>query len=88
MKGATKFEFCDEWKSRGEFIEFLRARLVQFRRVLITTGSPFFHCGTNASHHIRCLLDEVFGETMFRSEIIWHYRRLGWSIRCRWMSGS
>ncbi|MBI4023759.1 MAG: hypothetical protein HY360_02195 [Verrucomicrobia bacterium] len=22
----------------------------------------FFHCDTNASHHIRCLLDEVFGE--------------------------
>lgn len=74
---ATKFEFSDEWKSRGEYIEFLRARLVQFRRVLKTTGSLFFHCDTNASHHIRCLLDEVFGETMFRSEIIWHYRR--WS---------
>ena len=74
---ATKFEFSDEWKSRGEYIEFLRARLVQFRRVLKATGSLFFHCDTNASHHIRCLLDEVFGETMFRSEIIWHYRR--WS---------
>ena len=74
---ATKFEFSDEWKSRGEYIGFLRARLVQFRRVLKATGSLFFHCDTNASHHIRCLLDEVFGETMFRSEIIWHYRR--WS---------
>jgi len=29
------------------------------------------------SHHIRCLLDEVLGPAMFRSEIIWHYRR--WS---------
>ena len=74
---ATKFEFTDKWKARGEYIEFLRARLVQFRRVLKTTGSLFFHCDTNASHHIRCLLDEVFGEAMFRSEIIWHYRR--WS---------
>ena len=74
---ATKFKFSDEWKSRGEYIEFLRARLVQFHRVLKATGSLFFHCDTNASHHIRCLLDEVCGETMFRSEIIWHYRR--WS---------
>ena len=49
----------------------------EFRRVLKTTGSIFFHCDTNASHHIRCLLDEVFSEAMFRSEIIWHYRR--WS---------
>ena len=74
---ATKFEFSDEWKSREQYIEFLRVRLVQFRRVLKATGSLFFHCDTNASHHIRCLLDEVFGEAMFRSEIIWHYRR--WS---------
>ena len=74
---ATKFEFSDEWKSREEYLGFLRARVVQFRRVLKATGSLFFHCDTNASHHIRCLLDEVFGEAMFRSEIIWHYRR--WS---------
>ena len=74
---ATKFQFSDEWKSRAEYIEFLRLRLKEFRRVLNATGSLFFQCDTNASHHIRCLLDEVFGEAMFRSEIIWHYRR--WS---------
>jgi site-specific DNA-methyltransferase (adenine-specific) len=74
---ATTFQFSDEWKSRVEYIDFLRARLKEFRRVLKTTGSLFFHCDMNASHHIRCLLDEVFGEAMFRSEIIWHYRR--WS---------
>ena len=74
---TTKFEFSDEWKSRAEYIAFLSVRLKEFRRVLKATGSLFFHCDTNASHHIRCLLDEVFGEAMFRSEIIWHYRR--WS---------
>lgn len=74
---TTKFEFSDEWKSRAKYIEFLRVRLKEFHRVLKATGSVFFHCDTNASHHIRCLLDEVFGEAMFRSEIIWHYRR--WS---------
>jgi site-specific DNA-methyltransferase (adenine-specific) len=55
---TTKFEFSDEWKSRAEYLGFLRARLQEFRRVLKTTGSLFFHCDTNASHHIRCLLDE------------------------------
>ncbi len=74
---VTTFQFSDEWESRKEYIEFLSDRLHEFRRVLKTTGSIFFHCDTNASHHIRCLLDEVFGDGMFRSEIIWHYRR--WS---------
>jgi site-specific DNA-methyltransferase (adenine-specific) len=74
---ATKYEFSDEWKSLQEYIEFLRFRLKEFRRVLTATGSLFFQCDTSASHHIRCLLDEVLGDAMFRSEIIWHYRR--WS---------
>ena len=74
---STTFQFSDQWKSRAEYLDFLRARLQEFHRVLKATGSLFFHCDTNASHHIRCLLDEVFGEPMFRSEIIWHYRR--WS---------
>jgi site-specific DNA-methyltransferase (adenine-specific) len=74
---ATTFQFNDEWKSRTEYIEFLGARLKEFRRVLKASGSLFFHCDTNASHHIRCLLDDVFGEPLFRSEIVWHYRR--WS---------
>jgi site-specific DNA-methyltransferase (adenine-specific) len=74
---ATTFQFSDEWKSRAAYLEFLRVRLKEFHRILKITGSLFFHCDTNASHHIRCLLDEVFGDAMFRSEIIWHYRR--WS---------
>jgi site-specific DNA-methyltransferase (adenine-specific) len=74
---TTTFQFSDEWKSLAAYIEFLGARLREFRRVLKASGSLFFHCDTNASHHIRCLLDDVFGEAMFRSEIIWRYRR--WS---------
>ena len=74
---TTKFKFSDKWSSRAEYLEYLSLRLREFHRLLKTTGSLFFHCDTNASHHIRHLLDEVFGETMFRSEIIWHYRR--WS---------
>jgi site-specific DNA-methyltransferase (adenine-specific) len=79
---TTTFQFSDEWKSLTDYVEFLRVRLREFRRVLKRTGSLFLHCDTNASHHIRCLLDEVFGGPMFRSEIIWHYRRWSNSQRC------
>jgi site-specific DNA-methyltransferase (adenine-specific) len=74
---TTTFQFADQWKSRADYIDFLRLRLKLFRRVLKKSGSLFFHCDTNAAHHIRCLLDDVFGESKFRAEIIWHYRR--WS---------
>lgn len=55
----------------------MRERLKECHRVLKKTGSLFLHCDTSASHYLRVLLDEVFGYSNFRSEIIWTYRR--WS---------
>lgn len=71
------FSFNDVWKSLDEYAEFLFLRLKELHRVLAATGSLFFHCDNNASHIARLILDEIFGKKMFRSEIIWYYRR--WS---------
>jgi site-specific DNA-methyltransferase (adenine-specific) len=71
----TKFEFSDVWASEADYLRFLRERLAELHRTLRGTGSLFFHCDSHASHHIRCLLDEIFGADMFRAEIIWSYRR-------------
>jgi len=72
-----EFSFNDLWSSHSEYAEFLFLRLEQMYRVLSSTGSIFFHCDRNASHIVRVLLDEIFGNEMFRSEIIWSYKR--WS---------
>ncbi|AMV37218.1 DNA methyltransferase [Planctomyces sp. SH-PL62] len=74
---VTAYEFDDVWESPQAYESFLLARLVEVRRVLTETGSLFFHCGRDAGHVARGLLDRVFGPERFRSEIIWHYRR--WS---------
>lgn len=71
------YSFTDLWKSTDVYAEFLIIRLKEFWRVLAETGSIFFHCDHSASHIARLALDEVFGRDMFRSEVIWHYRR--WS---------
>lgn len=77
-KGAVNhYEFDDKWDSLDDYLEFLRTRLFELKRVLRPTGSIFFHCDKSASHHIRVLLDEVFGVDNFQSEIIWAYKR--WS---------
>lgn len=72
-----EFSFTDIWNSHQEYVEFLAPRLEQVHRVLDDTGTMFFHCDRNASHIVRFILDEIFGQGNFRSEIIWHYRR--WS---------
>ncbi len=72
-----EFSFDDLWVSSRDYAEFLYPRLKGIYRVLSQRGSIFVHCDRNATHIIRALLDEIFGLEMFRSEIIWHYRR--WS---------
>lgn len=72
-----EFSFDDLWSSHSEYAEFLHLRLKEMWRLLSPTGAIFFHCDRNASHIVRLLLDQVFGANMFRSEIIWHYKR--WS---------
>jgi site-specific DNA-methyltransferase (adenine-specific) len=76
-KGDRSFLFSDLWDSHREYADFLYERLLELHRLLRETGSLFFHCDRNASHIARILLDQIFGEKMFQSEIIWHYRR--WS---------
>ena len=72
-----EFSFGDTWASHDEYSRFLYERLVPCRRALARNGSLFFHCDRRASHVARALLDRVFGDENFRSEVVWHYRR--WS---------
>jgi site-specific DNA-methyltransferase (adenine-specific) len=71
------FSFEDLWSSQKEYANFLFDRLRELHRLLSAKGSLFFHCDRNATHVTRALLDDIFGQYNFRSEIIWHYRR--WS---------
>ncbi len=69
--------FSDTWTSIEEYQTFLKLRIAECKRALKDTGSMFVHCDSSASHHIRFILDEIFGPDNFQSEIIWVYRR--WS---------
>lgn len=74
---SKTYEFSDQWNSLSEYLTTIKNCLVEFRRILKETGNLFFHCDRRASHHIRLLLDDVFGARNFQSEIIWYYKR--WS---------
>lgn len=74
---TQEFSFEDIWGNYKAYAEFLLDRIVVMKRLLRDTGAIFVHCDTNGSHIIRALLDRIFGETNFQSEIIWMYKR--WS---------
>lgn len=74
---SKEYSFDDCWDSINEYIDYIKLRLIECRRVLKPTGSIFLHCDKTASHYLRVALDEVFGMENFQSEIIWSYKR--WS---------
>lgn len=70
---STNFEekqYTDIW-SNDEYLQFIYERIVLLKELLSKTGMIFVHCDWHKSHHIRCILDEVFGVDNFKNEIVW-----------------
>ncbi len=61
----------------------LEARVKEVHRVLADDGSLYLHVDWRTSHHVRLLLDDVFGPERFLNEIIWAYD-YGGRHRDRW----
>ena len=62
-------------KGMMSYITYMTQRLIQMHRVLKSTGSFYLHCDTSASHYLKIVLDQIFGEKNFRNEIDWVYNR-------------
>lgn len=65
-------QYGDIW-TNDEYLQFMYERFVILRELLSDNGSIYVHCDYHKNHHLRCLLDEVFGSKNFVNEIIWHY---------------
>lgn len=86
MNDSTAFEekqYGDIW-TNDEYLQFMYERLILLKELLSDKGSILVHCDWHKSHHLRSLLDEVFGNggvdgkaAGFKNEIIWAYRIQG-----------
>jgi len=63
--------FDDRWISNEEYINWIRPRLAEFRRVLKSTGSIYIHCDWHISHYLKVLADTIFHSRNFVNEVIW-----------------
>jgi DNA modification methylase len=70
--GYEKRAFEDRFSGRiSNYIEWMRPKIELIHKKLKKTGVIFLHCDWHASHRLRCVLDDVFGEQNFVNEIIW-----------------
>ena len=69
-------QYTDVW-SNDLYLQYMYERLILIREMLQEDGSLLLHCDQNRVHHLRCLLDEVFGGSCFCNEIIWQHQIMG-----------
>jgi len=66
--------YYDYWKNDlDSYLQMLYERMVLFKKLLSKTGLIFIHLDWHASHYIRIILDELFGQNKFVNNIIWYY---------------
>jgi DNA modification methylase len=64
-------QYTDIWKN-DTYLQFMYERLILLHELLSEQGSIYLHCDWHKSHHLRFLLDEIFGEENFVREVIWN----------------
>ena len=69
--------------SVDRYLRWFYHTAVLLRPLMSGSGSIYVHIGPNMSHYVRAVLDEVFGESNFRSQIIWLFA-VDWML---WLGG-
>ncbi|MGC8605194.1 MAG: DNA methyltransferase, partial [Desulfomonilaceae bacterium] len=73
-KVVQDLAYKDSWEAGpSEYLNMLYGRLLLIKDLLADDGSIWVHCDWKANFMLRAILDEVFGSTAFRNEIIWYY---------------
>ena len=57
--------------SLAAYLVNMAVRLLAMRRVLSPNGSIYLHCDDTASHYLKMLMDAIFGQQNYRTEVIW-----------------
>jgi adenine-specific DNA-methyltransferase len=63
--------YRDTWgRGLDNYLKWFYETAVLLRELLAEDGSFYVHLDDNVSHYAKCVLDEVFGASSFRNEII------------------
>lgn len=67
-----QLQYSDMWQADA-YLQFMYERLILLKELLSEQGSIYLHCDHHKNHHLRLIMDEIFGEDNFVNEISWYY---------------
>jgi site-specific DNA-methyltransferase (adenine-specific) len=65
-------QYGDIW-TNDEYLQFMYERLILLKELLSMKGQIYVHVDWRKVHYLRVIMDEVFGSSSFKNEIIWCY---------------
>lgn len=73
-KNYETIAYYDRWKNDlDSYLQMLYERIILFKQLLSKKGLLFVHLDWHASHYVKLILDEVFGQNYFINNIVWYY---------------
>ena len=75
-------QYGDIW-SNDEYLQFMFERLILIRELMADDAAIYLHCDYRKVHHLRSLMDEVFGQQNFLNHLIWMFSTRS-SIKSSW----
>ena len=80
-----QFAYSDTWSDgTASYLAMITPRLILMRELLSETGSIYVHLDWHVGHYVKIVMDEIFGKSLFRNEIVWHYENklgTGWGAK-------
>jgi adenine-specific DNA-methyltransferase len=70
LKAFEETMYGDIWK-KEDYLNWMYENLLSIKSILSESGSIYLHLDWHISHYMKVIMDEVFGEEMFKNEIIW-----------------
>jgi len=65
--------YGDIW-NKEDYLNWMYENLVAIKSIMSDKASIYLHLDMKVGHYVKILLDEVFGDNYFKSEIIWEYQ--------------
>ena len=70
LKAFEETMYGDVW-DKEKYLNWMYENLMAIKSIMSDNASIYVHLDYHIGHYVKILLDEVFGESCFRNEIIW-----------------
>lgn len=72
LKAFEEKMYGDVW-DKEKYLNWMYENLMAIKSVMSETASIYVHLDWHIGHYVKILMDEIFGESHFLNEIVWHY---------------